>query len=163
MWLRSTVFLLIFATSGLYRANTQGAPCLVTLKISVPQTTLRVGDEIRVHIEAKDSSDKDVPWEMNVADSHAELDYQLKVFDNGGRGLVDTAYGRAVRTGVNGSVIKFALKPGQAFGEDVLLGSLYDLSHTGAYSVQAEKTLSIGADGRQWTVKSKRLKFFIAR
>ena len=163
MWLRSTVFLLVFATSALYHINAQESQCPVTLKIGMSQTTLPVGGEIRAHIEAKNSSDKDVPWVMNVAESHAELHYQLKVFDNSGLLLVDTPYGRSVRAGVNGSVVKFALKPGQVFGEDVLLGSLYDLSHPGRYSVQAETTLSIGVDQPQCTVRSNMLKFLIVK
>jgi hypothetical protein len=138
-----------------------------SVAISLPQTTVRVGAEIKLDVVLTNTSKKDLF--LTITGNLAEFDYSIKVLDKTGNEPHETKYFRAARgkdssdpgdrttlvvapsTGIR------QIKPGDTFTSIVDLSKIYD-QQAGTYTVQVERF----DENSQTMVRSNTITFTVA-
>jgi hypothetical protein len=120
------------------------------------QERFKVGDEIRIHVSRKNTSEKPVPTAPTIPT--AETSYKVFVEDADGHLAKETPFGRTLRTGkgehgeetvtVAKSGLFRYLQPGETMNEEIVLNRLYDLSTPGRYTVYVQLRGDLDGSGK---------------
>jgi hypothetical protein len=127
-----------------------------TLTIRAKQNTFKVGEEIRINILWKNTSDQ--PVSVAPVIPTAETSYKVFVEDEKGNLAAETKLGRRLRTGKDEagqttvSVFETApirsVQPGESLNEEVVLNKLYDLSKPGKYTVRVQSQSDLNGSAK---------------
>jgi hypothetical protein len=127
-------------------AANSGGPPRHALTIRAKQDEFKVGDEIRIEIALKNSSNQQ--FLVAPVIPTAEISYRTYVQDEKGDLAPETKYGRRLRIGkdeagrdtviVGESAPLRYLQPGESLKEEIILNRLYDLSKPGRYMVRVQ-------------------------
>ena len=119
----------------------------IKLTISSAKNTFRVGEEIRIKIEATNISNSSIALSRDIS-GKGELSYHTSVLAEGDGEPATTRYHKALRgeTMNNrsimitpGSSVLQAIRPSESAIESINLSSLYKLSNPGIYIVRVER------------------------
>jgi hypothetical protein len=116
------------------------------LTIRANQSDFKVGEEIRIEIDFKNTSDHQFLAAPEIPT--AETSYKAYVRDDKDNLAPETRLGRRLRTGkddrgqdalntVTTGPLRY-LQPGESIKEGIVLNKLYDLSKPGKYTVQVQ-------------------------
>jgi len=144
---------LIFLTILCYftaKAPTQAESQILSLSISVPEQSIRIGSEVKVKTILTNVTDHVV----NLSDSNRDCDYAAQVFDSKGNAASETTYKQRLRCDKgqsDGRMVVVALKPHESKQDEIVLSRLYSLK-PGRYEIQIARVIATDPDKR--TVKS---------
>jgi hypothetical protein len=140
-----------FFVSGVIAApqSTASDRAPFSLTVSVPHSSVKVGDEITVEITIQNISDHDIYHVRTVmgGDVVTQSSIKTSVRDSEGNPVAETPFGRRAhdtepRTHPEGGSVfsdRTLLKPGDKTHEGRELSKEYDLSKPGKYTVQASQ------------------------
>jgi hypothetical protein len=158
----------VLVTLGTGGATTAQLPVpWFSLTISVPQSQVRVGSDIRVDVAKKNISDHDIRYSRSPGpdqSSPAGSSYDIIVTNGDGHVMARTDM-KPKRPGVvavgPGSVIGGTLKPGEVLHQYFYANYVCNMSAPGTYTIQISQTAAASpADfraGRKIVVKSNKL------
>jgi len=138
----ATIWPAVQATS-----SDSNSPAPFTLTISAQPDTVKVGQEVCLHIVLKNSSGQGVMVKRSPGD-FAERFYEIHVTDASGQEVPMSDYGKAARAQqLSGSVIKVRANPGDTIEENAWLGKMFAFPSPGDYLVQVFRPASDGHKG----------------
>jgi len=118
----------------------------ISINISTPQNTVRVGSEIIVDVVTQNISHHVIHYTV-IAGAGAELShFRVDVRNSVGKPVTETQYGQKVHgtdhRAHSGSVFgaDIPVEPGKTLHEKLILTKEYDLSQPGTYTVQLRRT-----------------------
>ena len=116
------------------------------LTIHGKQSSFKVGDEIRIEVTWKNTSDRPILAAPDIPT--AETKYKVYLEDEKGDLAAETEMGRRLRTGrgeqgqetvtVGQMGLLRYLQPGETMNEEIILNKLYDVSKPGRYTVRVQ-------------------------
>jgi hypothetical protein len=129
-----------------------------SLAITGPQTVVKGGSDVKIHITLTNTSDN----EVTIFDQNPECDYGVEVFKEHGESASATEHKRALRCEgprmVNRNVL-ITLKPGESTETAISVSDLYDITRPGRYLVWV--TRRVPGDLGKGMVKSNTLKIVV--
>jgi hypothetical protein len=128
-----------------------------TVAISASQETVKIGEEIRVHVVLTNVSSEPLFVRRSPNPAEAEMHYTVLFRDKNGKDASETKYGRAVRKHelVIVSDAAIVLDPGQKLEEDTDLHKLFEITSPGEYEVEFSR--HVDDDPNNEIVKSNRI------
>jgi hypothetical protein len=150
------MFLLVLAPFALLSPGTAAgqiasAQSAFSLVVSVPKTTAKVGEDLKVEINITNISDHDILYDA----SGREPPFGLEVRDSGGRDIPRTTQGRRALA-FEGSVFASPLHPGESVHRERLANKDFELTSPGKYLVQgirmASKTTAVRSNVVEITI-----------
>jgi len=106
-----------------------------TITIEAKDTTVLVGQPLRIRIILKNTTDKEFTVRRSVGGGHGEHYYSITVIDPDGK---PTA--RANQPAIAGSKMLKTVAPGGDVDEYVLLNDMFNMTSPGAYVIQATRS-----------------------
>jgi hypothetical protein len=122
-------------------SHSQGAQQPFSIVITAAQATVKVGSEVRVDIQVKNTSDANI-----MLDSLGSPSYDMDVRDSKGQQAPETERMRKIHapqdpsTRLEGSFVVPILPPGQSIQHYLSVDKFYDMSKLGKYTIQLEGT-----------------------
>lgn len=109
----------------------------VTIIISSPQTEIKAGNPVLLHIILANLSKHDISVFRAPGYKHAELFYSISACDSDGNAPPATSYGDAIlhRGARPISKIMTTIKPGEKLEEDAALSEIFDMKAAGTYRI----------------------------
>jgi len=129
----------------------QTANQLLSLSISVPEQTVRIGSEVKVKTNLTNITDH----VLNFYDANRDCDYPVEVLDDKRNSAPETVYKRQLRCNQglsDGKIENVTLKPHESRQDEIVVTRFYDLTRPGRYFVQVLR--KIPKELGQGTVKS---------
>jgi hypothetical protein len=122
----------------------QVEPILCTVTITAPETSTKVGSEVKLDVVTKNVSDRTI----YVAYSTAGRNMKIDVRDSEGNPVSETPFGLKVhgtdpkRAPFAGTVfsMRVPLKPGETSHEQLVLDKEYDLTKPGRYFIRVQRS-----------------------
>ncbi len=118
-----------------------GAQQPFSIVITTAQVTVKVGSEVRVDIQVKNSSDANI-----MLDSPGSPSYDMDVRDSKGEQAPETELMRKIHapqdpsTRLEGSFVVPILPRGQSVQQYLSVSKFYDISTAGKYTIQLQAT-----------------------
>lgn len=124
----------------------------MSVTISTSTATIRLGQPIRLNVQLKNGSGRELEVSRVVGEGQAELDYHIDLSDATGRRVPRTDYGAAANTGHIDIVSQRAVpvQPHEALTQHTDLTKLFKITRPGTYKVQV---------GREWPPKTGKMQW----
>jgi hypothetical protein len=119
----------------------QGAQRPFSIVITAAQATVKVGSEVRVDVQLKNTSDVDI-----VFGDLSRSIYDMDVRNSKGEQAPETERMRKIHTPeqtgarFEGSIISDKLEPGNTVEEYISVDKYYDMTKPGKYTIQFQRT-----------------------
>ena len=142
MWQTKWRIIGVLSVFWLLRAQASSGPS-ISVSISTPNTTVRVGQPIPIRIDLKNTSNSEVRIGRVTSHGQAELDYEVVLLDSAGHPVPQTKYGDAA---ANRQVIIVSrelspVAPAETTVQRTELTKLFNITKPGTYTVRV---------GRRW-------------
>jgi len=138
--LHFVVWAALLSTMCALPAQCQQSP--LSIAISTPQSTLKVGSEVRIEVTLTNASSRRVL----IQERNPATDYEIDVRDERGTPVPETDLGRKLKEPpvipMNSRNFGKYLRPNESTKETIPLSDLYSLSHAGQYTIQVSRLMS---------------------
>jgi|tagenome__1003787_1003787.scaffolds.fasta_scaffold18941475_1 hypothetical protein len=132
IWLIVTVCLLAVLTYG-------AAPSM-SIRLVLPQQTVKAGSKVYVKIHLKNEKNEKRGMEVR---GRTDRNFSYEVRDQNGKRPPLTELGRQIIENypypMGGSITQYSFEPGEAKEESCEITSLFDLSQPGNYTIQVQR------------------------
>jgi hypothetical protein len=110
-----------------------------TIQIEPQNQTVRVGDEVRLHIVLTDTSDQEILIPTSPSSTRAEFYYAIQIRRAQGEEVSETDYRHSAKPSRHiGSEVLVPIKPGGEMKEETVLSKQFEMP-PGVYTVQLSR------------------------